>query len=180
MLKSFFIIIFISSCCQSIGQTSNDIFLFIDDSTIIGKISGHTVQISENSIDYTLQGNIIFKGESKQTTDILFVVNGKDVFGKKAGIIYQNDSKTVQYISIKGNFYFGDYPIEEELDKLLTMEKLNDSIILIKSGVNDSVLGSIRGKGFNTAKLVIAAHIYIMHFGLDQQVIHQIQEFSES
>ncbi|HET8963079.1 MAG TPA: hypothetical protein VFM99_04235 [Chitinophagales bacterium] len=180
MLKSLIVIIFISTCFQLIGQTSNELFLFIDDSTIIGKISGNNVQTSENSIDYTLQGNIIFKGESKKTTDILFVINAKDVLGKKAGIVYQNDSKTVQYISIKGNFYFGDYPIQEELDKLLSLEKLNDSTILIKSGINDSVLGEIRGKSFNTPKLIIAAHIYIMHFELDQQVIHQIQQFSES
>lgn len=180
MNKTFLFLIPCCLCFRLAGQTTGDLYLQINDSTIIGKISGNHVQTSENSIDYTLQGNIIFIGESKQSADILFMVNAKDIMGKKAGIIYQKDSRTVQYISIKGTFYFGDYPIDLQLDKLLTLERQNDSVILVKSGIDDSLLGKIAGTAVNAPRLAIAAHLYITYFELDRQLIRRMEALSAS
>lgn len=168
MLKSYLLFFYIICTFLPVANAQgNEILLFIDSNTVIGRISNNDVFISENEIGYTIQGNIIFNGTSMLANDILFIINAKDVLGKKAGIIYQNDSKTVQYITQYGSFFFGDYPIDKQTETLLYLVQQDESTLVVYDGLNNSNLGHISGTGFNSPRLAIAAHLYIVHYGLD-------------
>lgn len=177
MPKSYILFIYVFSSFILKAQTAeNTLLLFIDESTIIARFDGNDVYTSDRTIGYTLQGNIVFQGNEKNTSDILLIINAKDILGKKAGIIYQNDSKTVEYITLNGNVFYGDYPIDEQNDKLLYFRKVSDSTIEVFSGLTDSLIGKIEGKPINAPRLALAAHLYIQYYELDQLVIRRLQE----
>ncbi|MFN3939607.1 MAG: hypothetical protein ACK4IY_03405, partial [Chitinophagales bacterium] len=149
----------------------NELLLFIDSNTIIGRIAENKVFISEDEVGFNIQGNIIFNGTSQQPEDILFIINAKNIFDRKSGIIYQNDSKTVQYISQNGTFYFGDYPIDKEAESLLHLVQSDANTLMVYHGLSNSILGFISGNAFSTPQLVIAAHLYIRHYDIDLEVV---------
>lgn len=175
-LPQYFLVILILFCfgAKSIYGQSSDIYLFIDSTTIIGKISDNQVFTSETNVAYTMRGNTIYNGDTTTTQQILFLVNAKDILSKKTGLVYQSDSKTIQYITRNSAFFLGDHPIDENLEKLLWMEPLNDSIITVYSGPEGKNIGFISGKFTEQVQIVAAAHMYIKHYHLDDQVNAQM------
>lgn len=149
---------------------NEDIYLFIDSTTIIGKITENQIFTSPTNIDYTLQGNSIYQGDTTSRQQLLFLVNAKDILSKKTGLIYQNDSKTIQYITRNSTFYLGDHPLDEENEDLLSIEIKNDSLYQVFSGIDGKQIGTIEGRFANQVQIVAAAHMYIKHYGLDDQV----------
>lgn len=155
---------------QPVFSQQNDIYLFIDSTTIIGKISDNKVYVSETEVAYRVQGNLIFEGDSTAKAQILFSVNAKNILSNKVGLIYENDFKTIQYITQKSTFYLGDYPIDKEHEKLLSIETKNDSLFEVISGIDGNRIGTIEGKFTSQAEIVAAAHVYIKHYRLDAAV----------
>jgi len=151
--------------CMPLFSQSN-IFFFIDSSTIIGNLLNGQVYVSETEIAYTVQGNIIFKGDSKEKEQIFFTVDAKDIMSKKVGLVFQDDAKTVQYMTQNGNFFLGDHPMAD-YKRLLYFKQVNDSMYEVKSGIDTSLLGVIEGQFGSQAELVAAAHLYITHYHLD-------------
>lgn len=154
--------------CQS------QVYFFIDSNTIIGNILNNQVYVSETEIAYTLQGNIIFEGDSKSTDQILFTVNAKDILSKKVGLVYQSDAKTIQYLTQSGEFFLGDHPMYD-YKKLVYFKTINDSVHEIYSGVNEALLGVVEGRFQSQVEIVMAAHLYIRHYHLDEIVKQQIE-----
>lgn len=172
---ALFIVLFFITCQIAVAQ-NDDIFLFIDSTTIIGKISDNQVFTSETNIAYTLQGNTIYSGDSAVKQQLLFLVNAKDILSSKTGLVYQNDAKTIQYITRKSSFFLGDHPIDEDNERLLSMEMKNDSTVIVINGITGAPIGFINGKFNNQADIVMAAHMYIKHFKLDEQVNRIMQQ----
>jgi len=171
-----FLCFFISLLFANLALTQNgSIYLFIDSTTIIGNISDNKVYVSETEIAYTIQGNIIYAGDTNSRQNMLFTVNAKDILSKKVGLIYQNDAKTIQYITQNSTFYLGDHPIDKENEKLCSFEKINDSVLHIYNGINNTFIGMAEGKFTSQVQLVTAAHIYIKHFALDEKVRAKMQ-----
>ncbi|MBC8046998.1 MAG: hypothetical protein H7Y00_09405 [Fimbriimonadaceae bacterium] len=174
-IKVFIAIIFCFCLSAKTLAQQNDILLFIDSVTIIGRINGDKIFISENDIAYTIQGKIIYKGTEINSDNILLIADVRDVFSKKTGIVYQQDSKTVQYITQKSAIYLGDYPINTYYERLVFMEQKNDSLILLYNGIDESMIGFIEGKNVSSTQIVAAAYLYIKHYKLDEQV-HAVAE----
>ncbi len=168
-----------TSCCiNSVASAQNEhIYLFIDSTTIIGNIFDNKLYVSETEIVYTLQGNIIFAGDTNARENILFTINAKDILSKKIGLVYQNDAKTIQYITQNSAFFLGDYPIDKEHEQLLWLEKQNDSLYYVFSGIDNTQLGTIEGDFETQVEIVLAAHVYIKHFALDDQVHAMMRQF---
>lgn len=154
--------------------SQSPIYFFIDSNTIIGNLLNNQVYVSETEIAYTLQGNIIFKGDSKSTDNILFTINAKDILSKKVGLVYQNDAKTIQYLTQNGEFFFGDHPMYDD-KKLVAFKTVNDSLFEIYSGIDQKLLGVVEGKFESQVQIVMAAYMYIKHFHLDELVKEQIE-----
>lgn len=152
--------------CSIGSAAAQPIYLFIDSVTIIGKISGNKVFISESTVGYTLQGNTIFKGPTTDKQDILFTTDLRDPFSKRAGVVYQSDTKTAEYIALRNAVYLGDFPIDKNNDRLLTFDALNDSTFRVVSGIDSAELGIIKGRISTAAEFVVAAHLYISHYDL--------------
>ncbi len=171
---ALFIVLFFITCQIAVAQ-NDDIFLFIDSTTIIGKISDNQVFTSETNIAYTLQGNTIYAGDTAIKQQLLFLVNAKDILSSKTGLIYQNDAKTIQYITRKSSFFLGDHPIDEDHERLITMDKTNDSVTIVYSGISGESIGFITGRFKNQAEIAVAAHTYIKHYQLDEQVKQVMQ-----
>lgn len=155
---------------QPVFTQNKDIYLFIDSTTIIGKITENQIFTSPTNIDYTLQGNSIYQGDTISRQQLLFLVNAKDILSKKAGLVYQNDSKTIQYITRNSIFYLGDHPLDEENEDLLSIVIKNDSLYHVFSGIDGNQIGTIEGRFANQVQIVAAAHMYIKHYQLDDQV----------
>ncbi|MEZ5013256.1 MAG: hypothetical protein R2794_03120 [Chitinophagales bacterium] len=160
-------------CMQA--QTQN-LYLYIDSNTIIGNIENNKAYVSETEIAYTISGNQIFSGDGTKREQLLFLINAKDILSKKVGLVYQMDGKTIQYITRKNTFYLGDYPIDYDLEDLLMLSPVNDSITEVISGIDGKKLGVISGKFHGQAEIVLAAHMYIRHFGLDEEVQSAMQQ----
>ena len=154
---------------------NGNIYLFIDSTTIIGNISDNKVYVSETEIAYTIQGNIIYARDTNSRQNMLFTVNAKDILSKKVGLIYQNDAKTIQYITQNSEFFLGDHPIDKENEKLCTFEKINDSVLNVYEGITNTYIGVAQGKFTSQVQLVMAAHLYIKHFSLDEKVRAKMQ-----
>jgi len=170
------VLMFITS--QIVYSQNDEVFLFIDSTTIIGKISDNQVFTSETNIAYTLQGNTIYAGDTATKQQLLFLVNAKDILSNKTGLVYQNDAKTIQYITRKSSFFLGDHPIDEDNERLLTFEQVNDSITTVYNGITGKAIGFITGKLNKQVIIVVAAHAYIKHYHLDeevQQIVQQLQ-----
>ena len=171
VIRNFLLFIFFHFCLATTSRAQKgDIYLFIDSSTIIGNISDNKVYVSETEIAYTIQGNIIYAGDTNSRQNILFTVNAKDILSKKVGLIYQNDAKTIQYITQNAAFFLGDHPIDKENEKLCTFEQINDSVLNIYSGIDNTLIGVAAGKFSSQVQLVMAAHLYIKHYSLDDKV----------
>lgn len=155
---------------KPVWSQNNELYLFIDSTTIIGKISDNQVFTSETKIEYRLQGNTIYVGDSALKQQILFLVNAKDILSNKTGLVYQNDAKTIQYITRKSSFFLGDHPIDEDHERLLTINTETDSSFTVINGITGESIGFITGKFTNQAQVVVAAHVYIKHYHLDDQV----------
>ena len=149
---------------------NGNIYLFIDSTTIIGNISDNKVYVSETEVAYTIQGNIIYAGDTNSRQNMLFTVNAKDILSKKVGLVYQNDVKTIQYITQNSEFFVGDYPMDKENEKHSRFEKISDSIIHMYDGKTDALIGVAQGKFSSQVQLVMAAHLYIKHYSLDEKV----------
>ena len=152
-------------------QAQSDIYLFIDSTTIIGKISDKHLYTGPADIGYTISGNMIYSGDTATKTTSVFAIDAKDILGNKTGVVFQPDGKTVQYIIMKGSFFLGDYPIKKEDDILLTLVPENDSLVRVFHGYfPDSLIGTIEGAMLQQAQIVAAAHMYIKHYQLDEGV----------
>lgn len=167
--------ILVSLLCSARGQ--QDIYLFIDSTTIIGNISDNKVFTGPGQIAYTIGGNILYTGDSTERAAILFGVYAKDILSKKSGLIFQADMQTVQYFTLHSTFYLGDHPIDRNNERLLTIEAINDSLHSVHSGQHgDSVIGIIEGRFTNQVQVAAAAHLYIRHFHLDELVRKRMRE----
>ncbi|MFN0274611.1 MAG: hypothetical protein ACKVPJ_02605 [Chitinophagales bacterium] len=164
--------------CVSAQQ--NDYYLFLDSATIIGKISDDKIYTSETEIAYNLQGKVIYKGDGTNKEQIFLIADVKDFFSKKTGIIYQANSKTVQYICQNGELYLGDYPINKYYERLLFMEKENDSLIEVYHGISEAIIGTIEGKNISSTQLIAASHLYVKHFDLQQEIEKIVAEKIET
>lgn len=152
------------------AHAQNTIYLFIDSVTIIGSINEGKVYTSESTIAYSVQGKIIYEGNIIDQKHIAYIVDVADFFSKKTGVVYQPDGKTVEYICQKSELFLGDYPINKLYERLLFMEKKSDSIIEVLHGIDEQKIGSIEGKNISTAELLAAAHLYIKHYQIDEDV----------
>lgn len=169
-IKVFAAIIFIPVIHALTFAQQNDIYLFIDSNTIIGKIRGDKIYTSETEIAYSLQGKILYKGSEIQSDFIVLIADVDDFFSKRTGIVYQADGKTVQYITQRNEMYLGDYPVNKYYERLLFMEKKNDSVIQVMHGIDESFIGTIEGVNITTLQIIAAGHLYIKHYNLDEQV----------
>lgn len=152
-------------------HAQSDIYVFIDSTTIIGKISDNQIFTGPADIAYTIAGNMLYSGDTATRTTGVFAIDAKDIMGNKTGVVFQADGHTVQYIIMKNSFFLGDHPIEKEDDILLTFESENDSVVRVFHGYfPDSLIGTIEGKFQNQVQIVAAAHLYIRHYLLDEGV----------
>jgi hypothetical protein len=175
-INGFSVLLFCLFVYTQTSAQQNDMYLFIDSSTIIGKISGNKVYTSETEVAYTLLGKIIYKGDGTDKEQIFLIADVKDFFSKKTGIIYQADSKNVQYICQNSELYLGDYPINKYYERLLYMEKENDSLIEVYNGISEAIIGTIEGKNISPSQIIVAAHLYIQHFNLQEEIKKVVEE----
>ena len=166
---------FVLLLCMVMHQCSvyaqQDIYVFIDSTTIIGKITDNRVYTGPNAIAYTISGNILYAGDSTTRSAMLFGVNAKNILSKKSGLVFQADMQTVQYFTMHSSFYLGDHPIDRDNERLLSFEVINDSLCLVRSGQHgDSLIGTVEGRFTNQVQIVAAAHLYIRHYHLDELV----------
>lgn len=93
----------------------------------------------DNEVLFTLSGNIVFYGDSREKEDFAYLIREKDVFDKRLGYIYDATGANVLFSVHKGNFYFGTGRFNDQL--LLEMDFSNSMRVLMVDGQEDDTIG---------------------------------------
>ncbi len=166
-------------CCLLFGvavnaQNTERVYILDTEEKLLGSIEEGAVYTGPDLQSFTIRGNTIYKGSGVGTSDILLLVDMKDPFSKKAGLIFENDGKTIRYVSRKGRFYLGDFPIDTENQCLLEYVKQSEDSWLAIHGVTGDTLGSIKGPVITPVTSVMATYLFIVAFDLDLAVIERM------
>ena len=157
------------------GQNTGDVFVLDTEEQLLGSIEDGAVFTAPDLQRFTIRGNTIYDGASVGTGNILLLVDMKDPFSKKAGLIFDPDGKTIRFISRKGSFYLGDFPIDVENQCMLSYTQLSEDNWAALHGLTGDTLGYVRGSSITPARAVMAAYLFIVAFDLDVAVIERLE-----
>lgn len=89
---------------------------------------------------YTVSGNIVFYGDSKDKDDFAYLIRESDVFDKKLGYIYDAAGANVMFSVHKGKFFQGTGRYNDQL--LLTLDQQDRSMrVQMMGGPNNDTIG---------------------------------------
>lgn len=93
-----------SVCAQPIEIKSNSDAIFFEIDT-----ANRTIKNAQNkAVLFTISGNMAFAGQSDKKEDIVFLLNGNNLFSRKGGYL-KLGSQNITYLSFaKGKFYLGE------------------------------------------------------------------------
>lgn len=154
------------------GQAQqSQILLFVDSSDIIGQISDDKLLVGPRQVAFSLQGNTLYSGDSKNFEDALLFIGVTDIFSKKRQEILFPNSKDVAYTIRKGVLYLGERSAYDDLEQLLRVEPTEQGYFAVYSGIDNSYLGTIASdRQIRPAEFIAALHRYVLHYNLDRQV----------
>lgn len=99
---------------------------------------------AQGAVVFTLSGNILFRGKSRENEDMAFLIKDQDVFDKTTGYIYNADGSEALFSVHKGRFYSGTGRFNDQL--LLTLEMGNGLQTLAFTGFPPQYAGMITGR----------------------------------
>lgn len=113
--------------------------------------------ISEEVI-YTVQGNLIFSGAATNKEEILFMLNGTDVFSKKNGSLILSNGNHIVFSFNKGKVWLGNSVLNNSLfigafekSETATVFKLANQKILFQTGTKLSAIYSMAALAYVVA-----------------------------
>lgn len=174
----WFILIITTFQLQLGFAQDSSIYMLDQDDYLLGKISHQAVYTGPQEITFTIRGQSILAGGDAETGEAVFLFRGDDVFSRKAGLVYEKDAKTIRYITRKGGVFLGDHPIDEANERLLDFLPETAESYLVLHGLSGDTLGKVQGPGITAMELVVAAHIFIVAFDLDQAVLQHLEELA--
>jgi hypothetical protein len=172
MLKYFFpvFLLGISFCAQS--QTNSISVIDSNRATILFIQNENIIDAADNSIIYTVKGNLIFSGNSEKNDDILFKLNAPDIFSKKATqLITHKDNKPILTTS-RANIYLGANDYRKEL--LTGQYEKTDSSFVFKREEKAKPLFEIKNNKLSSAQLMAIATIFIAKYKIDQALLDSL------
>lgn len=106
---------------SSISQAQEGGRFFDTQHNTVLSLNEGKVLNSAGEVMFSIQGNIIFKGESTKREDILYLYKANDFFSNKTSYIYDRDMKNIQYSLRAGKIFYGSEMYDSRL--LLTIKK---------------------------------------------------------
>jgi hypothetical protein len=170
-------LISIFSLFSTLAQDSS-IYILDKEAYLLGKISNHQVFTGPQEITFTLRGNTIFAGEDPENGEIVFLYRGDDLFSRKAGLVYEKDTKTIRYITRNGGVFLGDHPIDEINERMLDFVADTPDTYSVLNGLSGDTLGMVQGPGITAIDLIAAAHLFIVTYNLDQAVADRLEQMA--
>ena len=125
----------------------------------------------------TVQGNLIFQGNSDNQEDIILLVKANDIFSKRTGEILSKDLEKVLYTIHNGKFFLGKTSIyiPDFQIGFFERDKEDDRLIRFYEGNSDKLLAEISGKDVTTGKLAALFYLLTNHFNLDEKISSKVK-----
>jgi hypothetical protein len=170
MLKYFFLF-----CCCIVSFFAKAQPVAVVDSnktTTLIIENNQIIDVSGNTIIYTIKGNLIFSGDSDRKEDIIFMLNAADIFSKKtAQLISQKDNKPI-LTTTKGKIYLGATSYRKELF-LGAMERTDSSFVFRKEEKTNPLF-EIRSHTITSAQLMAVTTIFMAKYKLDEAILDSL------
>jgi hypothetical protein len=101
-------------------------------------LESHQLRDSTGKIIFTINGNILFKGDSQEKEDIVYLLRLKDVMGKQIGEVYDASMSEILFTVKKGQVYIGDTRFE---DRKLLIFRQDGNTVKFMDGQSGKQLG---------------------------------------
>lgn len=168
-MKSFFILSFwlLIFGIISIGDTFSQAGarIFDNEGKAIFTVDEGKISDTSGNYLYNARGNIIFRGNSLQNEDIVYLLKSSDLFSKESGYIYNPTTTKVIFSIKKGKFYFGEGRYHENL--AFYFEQKSEKQIEMFSGKTNEKIGVIFGGPLQNSELAITFLSCLHYFGID-------------
>lgn len=115
-----------------------------------------------NVVLYSIKGNLTFAGISEKKRDIIFLLNGTDIFSRKGGYLVLNAKKETYMSFTKGRFYLGESVLNKDM-YIGEFEKQNNGTIVFKFGEDSTVLFQTSSKMSAPYLVSVLAHLMAQH-----------------
>lgn len=87
--------------------------LFNNDGKVSFTMENKILRDSAGIPVFTVNGNIIFNGNSQESEDMIYLIRSKDVNSKDIGLIYNPDLSQILFNTRKSKFYSGESRFED-------------------------------------------------------------------
>lgn len=106
-----------------------------------------------NSVYFTIKGNIIFKGQSEAKKNIHLLVQSPDLFAKQPGKIFSGNMRKVLFTISQGVFFAGDKIDLFTPNQIAWYEKGKEDFLFIKNAADSSLIATITPGEVSNAEL---------------------------
>lgn len=175
----FLLYLFVFMMLSPANAQDSSIYIFDQNELLLGRIENNQVYTGPQEITFTIRGNTVFAGADAEAGEIVFLYRGDDVFSRKAGLVYEKDTKTIRYITRKGGVFLGDHPVDETNERLLDFILEDSNIYIVINGLTGDTLGKILGPGISAIHLITAAHLYVVANDLDLAIAQRMEKLAQ-
>jgi len=85
------------------------------DSTVLFRLQDGRLLDARGNAVYTISGNIIFEGASRDNDRMLYLIRSSDIFSKEVGLVYNANLSQTLFSVYRGNMFSGDDLASEHL-----------------------------------------------------------------
>jgi hypothetical protein len=129
-------------CIATVKSSAQEILS--DSGALLFRLQNSQIVDARNVVVYTIGGNMVFEGASRDNEEILYLVRSRDIFSKEVGQVFNPDLSKTLFSMYRGRLYLGNELGVESL--LLEVKTGNEEIVVL------DYLGAIRGRWLLTSQ----------------------------
>lgn len=126
--------------------------MFDNNNQTVYFLRNGTVEDSIGRVIYTISGNTVFHGDSRERNRIAYLIKSRDVFAREIGYIYAPDGTEVLFTIHKGRFFYRTGRFQDQL--LLTMDNNFARQVVMKDGKSGEKTATAIGTNLTNTDLV--------------------------
>lgn len=160
-----------------ITSTVNAQDIFSADSTLLFRIGDTQIRNEHDSVLYTINGNIIFEGDSRDRAHMLYLLRSTDFFSREVGLVH-NPTMSETYFSLhRGRIHLGPDPTLEYL--LLDVKKTDEEVVVQDNRGDIRARWMMTNRSLGNATMLAVLIALVQHYGKDSLLLGTETAFRE-